>query len=147
MRAQWNNNSHGGNVSSSSKLFYTALVADTDLHFGDYFRVCGEFMWTKKDMPKDEANPNQGDVTTRAFWAQASSTCLELTDVKYIQDIEMVARYGLINITGQQRNQRQWSFGLNYYLTNKMLFKAGYDLNWGDNNKNDLFSIQWAYGY
>lgn len=147
MRAQWNNNSHGGDVTSSQKLYYTAIVADTDLHFGDYFRVCGEFMWTKKDMPQDDTNPNQGDVTTRAFWAQASSTCLEQTNVKYIENLEMVVRYGLINATGQQRNQRQWSFGLNYYLTNKMLFKAGYDLNWGDDNKNDLFSIQWAYGY
>ena len=98
-------------------------------------------------MPKSDENPDGDDVTTRAFWAQASSTCLELTNVSYIENIEMVVRYGLINTTGQKRNQRQWSFGLNYYLTNTMVFKAGYDLNWGDDNQDDLFSIQWAYGY
>lgn len=147
MRAQWNNNTHGGDVSSKRDLYYNAIVADTDLHFTDYFRFCGEFMWTKKQMPKDSDVATSTDVTQRAFWAQVSSTCLALTKVEYIKDLEMVVRYGLINTTGQNRNQRQWSFGLNYYLTSKMLFKAGYDLNWGTNNGDDRFAVQWAYGY
>ncbi len=147
MKGQWNNNGHKKPVTSHRKLYYEAVVFELDCHFNDYCRFCGEYMWTRHDIVKSDTGPEIfSKVNVRSFWAQFSST-LNMLDTRYIKNLELVARYGLINSAIKHDSKRQMSFGFNYYLTGKNIFKFSYDINQGPANHGNAFNMQWAYGY
>lgn len=146
-RGQWNSNKHGGDVISHRDLFYNAVVADADWHFGAYYRIMGEYMWTKRGAV---INPDIGitanKVYVHAAWAQLSST-LGMFKFPYCDNFELVLRYGWIDSRGSTDKRRQWSYGANYYLTDTMVIKLGFDQNRGHLNHDDRLTVQWAYGY
>lgn len=148
MYGQWNNNAHGGEVFSKRKQYFAAIVAELDWHFGAYFRFCGEWMWTRYGAALDpDLKIFHHVVFTRAAWAQLSST-FGMFKFPYSENFEAIVRYGWVGSTIKTNSRRQWSFGLDYYLTGSMVVKAGYDLNMGRGIfSKDLFTIQWAYGY
>lgn len=148
MYGQWNNNSTFGSVIAHRKLYYRALVGEWDWLFGQYLRFCGEYMWTKRGaVPNSKLGIHNHEVYKRALWAQLSSTLGFISHHYVPENIELVARYGQILTNIHHGNQFQWSFGANYYLTSKMIIKVEYDLNHGPANHNNMFSVQWAYGY
>lgn len=147
MYGQWNNKKHGGVVIAKRKLFYTAIVGELDWHFGAYYRLCGEYMWTKHDAV---VNPDIGiftdEVFVRAAWAQLSGT-FDMFKFPYGENFEAVLRYGWVDSDISIDSKRQWSYGLNYYLTDKMIVKFSYDQNMGRANHVNGMTFQWAYGF
>ncbi|MBS0652918.1 MAG: hypothetical protein JSR39_05235 [Verrucomicrobia bacterium] len=149
MRGQWNNNHHGGHVSSKKDLYYNALVFEWDWRFWQYFRFLGEYMWTKRDaVINPKADIFSDEIFERGVWAQG---CLDmgLTHTAILENFELIARYGNVDSDIHKRKCGQWSFGIDYYIDNKMLVKASYDLNHGNDSstRNNTFWLQWAYGY
>jgi hypothetical protein len=149
MRGQWNNNHHGGHVSSKKNLYYNALVFEWDWRLWKYFRFLGEYMWTQRDAvinPKEEIFSHH--IFERGVWAQGSLD-MGLTHTAILENFELIARYGNVDSDIHKRKCGQWSFGIDYYIDNKMLVKASYDVNHGNvaSTRNNTFWLQWAYGY
>ena len=149
MRGQWNNNHHGGHVSSKKNLYYNALVFEWDWRLWKYFRFLGEYMWTQRDAvinPKEDIFSR--NIFERGVWAQASLD-MGLTHTAILENFELIARYGNVDSDIHKRKCGQWSFGIDYYINNQMIVKASYDVNHGNvaSTRNNTFWLQWAYGY
>lgn len=104
-------------------------------------------MWTKRNaVVKPILGILRDKVFVKAAWAQISST-FGMFKFPYCDNFEAIVRYGWVD-SGIEANKRtQWSYGLDYYLTDALVVKLSFDQNRGRLNKDDRVTLQWAYGY
>lgn len=152
MTAQWNSNRLAPNFITEKPLYYNALVVDLNWNFNEYFRIMGEYIWTRID----EVNPSSDEdeshfifshAIDRGYWVQGSLLFGFLKCAKFLNSFEAVLRYGQVERESNHTDIEQLSIGLNYYITNKLILKNGYDINRGRTNRDNRYTFSIAYGY
>ncbi|MFA6915450.1 MAG: hypothetical protein WC222_03565 [Parachlamydiales bacterium] len=150
MRGQWSSNSLADDFTTKRHLYWNALVLDLNWNFNPYFRVMGEYIWTKRNqiiLPEEEGDsPFYRNVVDKGFWIQAS-TLFGFLGCECYNSYEAVIRYAEVDRQSLDINTRRLSLGFNYYATNKLVIKNAYDINTGRTNCDNRYTIQVAYGY
>jgi hypothetical protein len=150
---QWNNNHHTDAVTIKKHMFYKALVLDLHWRFKNGLDILGECIYTSFGaVPNKAFGIHSYDVKQVGGWLQASAflcsfytnRCLDPT---IWENFEGVVRYGFVNSGISDFSGEQWSFGLNYYFTNRVIWKAAYDINNEKRLRWNAFTTQLAYAY
>lgn len=154
-RARWNNNDHGGFVSSHRRLYYNAAVVDMNWRFTENSKWMGEYIWTKRDaISRRKLGIPGGDLFQTGWWLQFSSFlnvfegafCLGVSE-PFWSRIEWVVRGSQVFSDVCHFSRRQLSLGLNYYIENTLIIKGAFDINQGRLNRYNRGWIQLAYAY
>jgi hypothetical protein len=150
---QWNSNRRSPPVTSKCPLYYSAIVTDLHWRFKDYVDILGEFIYTSYGTVRNKLlGIHSGKITQIGGWLQFSSflhwhydnNCL---DPEIWRRFEGVVRYGFVNSGISNFKGEQWSFGLNYHFSNRVILKNAYDLNVGKRITSNVYTIQLAYAY
>ena len=103
----------------------------------------------RNSVPDEELGIETSTIFDRGGWVQISAN-LDL--IKCIcwdkwENFELIFCYGKVSSDLHRHTREQFTFGLDYFITNKSVVKLAYDINNGRENSNNRFTIQLAYGY
>ncbi len=123
---------------------WSAAVLDGALHLGSNIEVKGEFIQTWLD------TADQGGIRPHGWWVQGGYKLAGLNlDAPFLNNLELVTRYDVINDGTKGVNTHRWTLGYVYYFTNTLLFEGDYEfLNSNDPEEDhNAFVFQLSYGF
>ena len=131
-----------GKWDDAGRHFWSAIVADANVHLGANFDIRGEYIRSSY------GSGDLGNVRPEGWWVQAGYKLAGLNlDWPVINNLEFVNRYDSIH-DGLGTRTRRYTLGYVYYLSNTLLFEGDYAfLHSNDPTQKDLLIFQLSYGF